>query len=143
MKRLIVFFTILVILLGTGMVLIWQFVLGGHTTTQTIPSASTQVSQAVTNATNQPGNADPPLQVGKEYTVGDIQYFDNKQWLVAHINPVNHYTDPAIVIMKKQDNAYQTVVGPGTDFPMDTLTGVPADVVAYIQSLGLTSSGNY
>jgi hypothetical protein len=102
-------------------------------------AASPSVEQQVTkNVTSSAANATTPV-FSSDVQVLQIQYFDNKTWLVATVNQRSAPGNIAYIIMKLEGSTYQTVAGPGTDFGGNLLPNdVPADVQDYIN----TQTGN-
>jgi hypothetical protein len=76
---------------------------------------------------------------GKDYTLQDVHYFYGKEWAVAAILPVNNDADPATVVLKLQNGAYKTALGPGNSFFSYSVQVLPSKVAAYLQANGLVS----
>lgn len=111
-------------------------VLGGASVgTAATPSVDQQVTK---NVTSSAANATTPV-FSSDVQVVQIEYFDNKTWLVATVNQRSAPGNVAYIIMKLEGNSYQTVAGPGTDFGGNLLpNNVPPDVQDYIN----TQTGN-
>lgn len=94
-----------------------------------------QVTQSVTSNAQQ----SPSPVFSNDVQVVQIQYFDNKTWLVAMVNQKSAPGNIAYIIMQLVNGKYQTVAGPGTDFGGNLLpNNVPPDVQDYLN----TETGN-
>lgn len=76
-------------------------------------------------------------QIGKEYAIKDIRYFDNKKWVVVKILPLKNKADPAILVLEKINGVYQSVLGPAGNFSASYVYVLPKDVGVYLSQQGV------
>jgi hypothetical protein len=81
-------------------------------------------------------NTSLPVE-GKDYTLKNTLYFDNRQWVVTTVIPAKNNGDVATVVLEKINGVYQIVVGPGTDFSPSYIPPLPQDVTLYLTSKGV------
>jgi hypothetical protein len=106
-------------------------------------SAAQQASGSLSNSADTLQPDKPPLVAGTDYTFGDTHYFDNDQWLVAKVTLTSvQDSDSALIVMRRQNGTYQTMLGPGTAFSGESLQQIPKDVAAYLRSLGAVYADN-
>lgn len=74
---------------------------------------------------------------GKDFQISKVKYFDKGQWAVASYKPVNGNFDPGILVMKKINGVYQTMMGPGAFFSVSYTYELPTDVSQYLTSQGV------
>ncbi|HEX4662179.1 MAG TPA: hypothetical protein VH144_01035 [Candidatus Saccharimonadales bacterium] len=139
MRQKIIYITIMVVIVVGVTVTLRQLILGGKDVTTSDKNATdTQILQSINGGSTCGGPE--TLNISNVYTVDNKKYFDNNAWLVAHITPKDPGTaESAYVVMRGTNNIYSVVVGPGSDFPRDSLVDVPTDVVNYLDSLGFVS----
>jgi hypothetical protein len=82
--------------------------------------------------------ADPEFNIDDEYSIGEVKYFDNETWAVAELVP----KDPNLyqrgwIVLRKQGDVYNTIVGPGTYFPNESLAGAPLELLDFLYTKGL------
>lgn len=116
-----------------------QLILGGKDVSTSPQNATdSQVLQSITGNSSATGSE--TLHLDDKYVVDQKKYFDNNEWLLAHITPKAAGTaESAYVIMYGKNSNYSVIAGPGSSFPRDVLVDVPADVVNYLDSLGFVS----
>jgi hypothetical protein len=73
---------------------------------------------------------------GKDYELQNINYFDNKAWVVASIVSLNGANNQ-IIVMHMISGMYQTVLGPGSAFPDSYLQSLPPGVSQYLLNRGV------
>jgi len=91
---------------------------------------------AVSQSLNTTSNGSLP-QFGKDYSLQDVRYFDNRTWATASVVPLKIHTDTATAVMYMVNGSYQVVLGPGTAFPNSYLSGLPDDVRQYLINKGI------
>lgn len=74
---------------------------------------------------------------GKDYQIKNVRYFNDKEWVVVKILPLKTKADPAVLVLKKVDGVYQTVLGPAGQFSSSYLYVMPRDVGYYLSQQGL------
>lgn len=72
----------------------------------------------------------PILSIDYNY---QAKYFNNNNWVVVNVTPINNFSDPATIVFQKSLNSYVAVVGPSNDFPPGSLNNLPSDVYNYIK----------
>jgi hypothetical protein len=97
------------------------------------PPLSSAVSQGLGTSG---ANTDLPV-AGKDYSLKDVHYFDNKLWVVATVDPIRNDADTAIMVMQKIEGVYQVVMGPATAFSRSYIYTLPGDVSLYLNDKGL------
>jgi hypothetical protein len=82
---------------------------------------------------------------GKAFSLQNVSYFDNNDWVIATVSPSNGNTTitQALVVLQKKDGTFQVVLGPGTDFDSSYLTSLPADVGQSLEQQGVISEFSY
>jgi hypothetical protein len=75
--------------------------------------------------------------VNKDYTLQNINYFNDRSWVVVSVVPINNNADKTIVVMHMTGGLYQVVLGPGSAFPDTYLQNLPADVSQYLMNRGV------
>jgi hypothetical protein len=98
---------------------------------------STPLAGAVSQGLATFGSEHSLPQLGKDYTLQDIRYFDNKTWVIATVVPLRIHTDNALLVIRMVGGSYQVVLGPGTAFPNTYLRSLPADVSEYLINRGV------
>lgn len=78
--------------------------------------------------------------VNKNFSIHSITYFLNNTWAVVYVTPINNDANNAIVVVHKNNGRYTTVLGPGTEFPADSLPQLPTQVLFYLNSQGMVSN---
>lgn len=76
-------------------------------------------------------------EAGKDYQIKTAKYFDDKQWVVVNILPLKTKADPAVMVLKKIDGVYQTVLGPAGQFTNSYSYVMPPDVSSYLSQQGV------
>lgn len=71
-------------------------------------------------------------QEGKDYRLKSVRYFYDGKWAVVQINPLKENADPAVLVLKKINGIYQTVLGPAGQFTNSYLYVMPPDVGQYM-----------
>jgi hypothetical protein len=74
---------------------------------------------------------------GQDYTF-TASYFDNDSWAVASIKPLDSSFDPSVIVFHKQSGAYQTSLGPGSEFTSAQFLALPQDVATYLSTVAGT-----
>lgn len=135
MNRSIVSMGIVFVLLLLVLINIKPVLFGGAkvVTLKSAPPLTSQISQAFTSSANT-----GPLPVsGKDYTLTDTKYFDNRQWVVTSIKPLNQTITEGMAILQLQHGIYTVVLGPGTAFASTDVQTMPADLVQYLNQVGI------
>ena len=70
---------------------------------------------------------------GKDYNF-DPHYFDNNTWIVGSVVPLNNSLNASVVVMEKQANSYQIVLGPSGAVTSNQIGALPTDVAAYLKT---------
>jgi hypothetical protein len=120
----------------TGLLIARYIVLGGATKRVSLvaaPSLTGVVSQSL--AASQKA-ARLPI-ANQDYRLQDIRYFDNANWAVANIQPIDNAFDPGFVIFEKLQGAYEVVLGPGSAFDSSYQLNLPKDVSQYLSEQGV------
>jgi hypothetical protein len=74
-----------------------------------------------------------------DFKLSNIHYFEDKSWVVAEIRPKDvSLAESDLVVLQRQDKAYQVVLGPGSIFPLSTLENIPVSVKDYLVTSGNT-----
>jgi hypothetical protein len=73
---------------------------------------------------------------GKDYTIGNVNYFQNGQWAVVSLKPIGTSSDPAKLILTKKNGSYQKFIGPSNFFPSSELVSLPNDLVNFLKAQG-------
>ena len=98
----------------------------------TAPKLTGQIALSYTSTSQQA----LPI-AGKDFTLSNVQYFDNNQWIVANIKPLTaRLPEGGMVVLGLNDGVYQVAVGPGTAFSSTSLQALPNDVIQYIRGIG-------
>lgn len=74
---------------------------------------------------------------GKDFNLKNIKFFNDKQWAVVSVEPVNYNFDSGIVVLKKQADVYIVQVPPNSKLSSSYLVTLPKEVVNYLQANGL------
>lgn len=95
-----------------------------------------QLGGIISQSLNLSGSKVPPT-IGKDYSLDNVKYFDDSNWVVVSIKPIKNNLNFAVVILQKQNNSYRKVLGPGSDFDSSYLLSFPAGVGQYLKNLGV------
>jgi hypothetical protein len=110
-------------------------ILGGASAINLQPASplSNAVSQNISSLNS---SKTLPLN-GEEYSLSNVHYFENKNWVVATVTLKDPSPDQATVVLQKLNNTYYDVLGPGTAFSVTNLQGLPSDVSQYLSTSGV------
>lgn len=91
-----------------------------------------RISQALAT-----GNSTELAVPGRDYTLKNTTYFEDKTWVVTTIAPVGGSSYSGMVVLHKSDKVYDVVLGPGTAFSSTELGTLPNNIVLYIKAHGV------
>jgi hypothetical protein len=130
-KRPVVIYLCLMVLIIVS-VIARQIILGGSPQIKLTPAAplSGVVSESLANLGQ---NGSLPIE-GKDYTLHDVRYFNNRAYAVVSVTPLSKATDASTLVLKAASGTYQVVLGPGTAFSNSDVQGLPADVTQYLKT---------
>lgn len=122
---------LIILLLSTP--LLTNLITGRATTVSlsSAPKLTGQVAQALATT-----NGTVPV-AGKDFTLQNINYFDNNSWVVATVKPASNQFDPGTVVLQNKQGIYQVALGPGSAFPRASVQALPPDVANYLQKQGV------
>ena len=122
--------SLIAIIVIVVIVLIAKSIILGHM--RVISLQSSTISGAIASSI-QSSSSYYPIE-NKDYAVGHIQYFDNKQWAVVSILPVGTSSDSATLVLKMSSGGYKTAFGPANSFQGANLSALPAEVAKYVKT---------
>jgi len=141
MRKIPFFLIILATVLTFGLAS-YKSMLYGDAKLVTIASAAPltgQISQALAGTS---GDQAVLPEAGKDYTLENVKYFDNKEWVFAGIKPVSNTIDSSDVVLQKKNGVYVVVLGPGSAFSRTTTLTMPSDIAQYLNQQGLLYGSN-
>jgi hypothetical protein len=103
-------------------------------TLSSAPALTGQISQVLASSSN--GTLDVPIY-GKDYSLQNTKYFENKSWVVTTIKPLRNNMNQNVVVLKKQAGVYAVVLGPGSAFPETTSLSMPSSLSQYLKQQGM------
>jgi hypothetical protein len=109
-------------------------ILGGEPVTSLAQAPA--LAGAVSVGLGQTDDSGSLQQEGQDYRLKSVRYFEDKEWAVASIKPLNNDADPAVLVLKKINGVYQTVLGPAGQFTNSYLYVMPSDVGQYLVKQG-------
>lgn len=110
--------------------LVRWIITGGYPTVK-LPSTSSTLAGPVSIGIGQAGSG-ALQEAGKDYKIESAKYFDNNEWVVVNILPLKNNADPAVMVLKKVNGFYQTVLGPAGQFSGSYFYVLPLDVYQYM-----------
>ena len=122
-------------LLLLGLLVVNYVVLGGAHVINLAPAPELagQISQnlvTISNATKLPIE-------GTDFNLSDTHYFNNKQWVVTSITPLNNSFNAGLAVLSNQEGVYKIVLGPGSAFSKDETRTLPTEVANYLNQQGV------
>jgi len=129
-KNILIFGLALIILLGIGIAGRWLILGGASVVSLNKNPLSTPVEHTL--------NSSSPTGLwfieSKDYTLANVRYFQDKQWVVVLVKPIGETIDSSHIVLKKDNEMYRSVLGPGTSFSQTEFDSLPNEVSKYLTS---------
>ncbi len=74
---------------------------------------------------------------GKDYTLKDTHYLDNRSWVVVKVAITKTNSEAATIVMQKVDSTYHIIAGPGTAFSVTDTQNLPTEVTQFLRQSGV------